>query len=147
MDIDTTVKLVVYRTFAETGTAPTAGDVARESGVEVAEVRASFERLHRKRLLVPEPSDPSRIRMAPPFSAVPTDFLVRAGDQTYFANCVWDALGIPAAMHEDAVVEACDGHTREPMTLEVHNGAPLPRECVIHLAVPAAWWWEDIIHT
>ena len=72
---------------------------------------------------------------------------VRARGRVYFANCVWDALGIPAALHEDAVVDAEDGHTGEPMRLEVRGGAPVPTWCVAHFAVPAARWWTDIVHT
>ena len=147
MDFDTTVKLAIYGTLAETAAAPTAADVARRIGADVTDVQASFQRLHKKRLLVPEPGDPSRIRMAPPFSGVPTPLLVRARGKAYFANCVWDALGVAAALHEDAIVEASDGHTHEPMTLVVRGGDALPQPCVIHFAVPAAKWGDDIIYT
>jgi hypothetical protein len=68
-------------------------------------------------------------------------------ERTYYANCVWDAYGIPAALHEDARVEAADGHTGEPMILEVRDGQPLPAPGIAHFAVPAALWWEDIVHT
>ena len=147
MDFDTSVKLRLFDALARTALAPTARDVARELGAPVADVAAAFHRLHEKRLLVPEPGDPSRIRMAPPFSAVPTSFRVLAGTRAYYAPCAWDALGIPAALHQDAVVEASDGLTGEPVTLEVRDGAPSPEPCVIHFAVPAARWWEDILHT
>ena len=42
-------------------------------------VAAAFDRLHRRRLLVPEPGTPSQIRMAPPFSGVETSFRVTTG--------------------------------------------------------------------
>jgi hypothetical protein len=147
VDFETTVKLAIYRTIADTAKAPTSGEIAEELGASAREVEDAFRALHGKRLLVPEPGDPSRIRMAPPFSGVETAFRVRVGPRTYDANCVWDALGIPAALHEDGVVEASDGETGEPMRLEVRGGEPVPRDCVIHFAVPAALWWEDIIHT
>jgi DNA-binding transcriptional MocR family regulator len=147
MDFDTAVKLEIYRTLAATTRAPTSSEVAKELGATAGEVEAAFQRLHAKRLLVPEPGDPSRIRMAPPFSGVATPFVVKVRDRAYFANCVWDAFGVAAALHEDAVVEAADGHTGEPMTLEVKDGKPVPRECVVHFAVPAAKWWSDIVYT
>jgi hypothetical protein len=65
----------------------------------------------------------------------------------YYANCVWDALGIPAALKADAIAEAADGYTGEPMILEVRNGEPVPQQCAIHFAVPAAKWWDDIVYT
>jgi hypothetical protein len=113
----------------------------------VEEVEAAFERLYRKRLLVLEPNDPSRIRMAPPFSGIETPFLVKVNDKSYYANCAWDALAIPAALHGDGDILASDAHTREPMTILVRDGNPVPEPCVIHFAVPAAQWWDDIIYT
>jgi len=147
MDFDTTVKLNIYETFAQTARAPSAAEVAEALGVTGEAVAAAFDRLHKRRLLVPEPGHPSQIRMAPPFSGVETSFRVTVRGRDYFANCIWDAFGIPAALHADAVVEAADGYTGEPMTLEVKDGRPVPHPSVIHFAVPAARWWEDIIHT
>ena len=147
MDFDTAVKMSVYETLAQTGRAPTSADVAGALGTAPAEVEAAFERLHAKRLLVPEPGDPSRIRMAPPFSGIETAFRVQARDKTYYANCAWDALAIPAALHQDADIEASDAFSGEPIFLRVRDGAPVPEPCVIHFAVPAARWWQDIVYT
>jgi len=147
MELDTQVKLEIYDTLARTGAAPTTSDVARVLAAPVEDVSAAFRRLHERRLLVPEPGDSSRIRMAPPFSGVPTQFRVRVGERRYFANCVWDALGIPAALHRDAIVEAADGQTGEPITLDVRATGPVPATCVGHFAVPAARWWDDIVYT
>lgn len=147
MDFDTTVKMALYRTLADSARMPDAAELARGLGCAEAEVDLAFQRLHQKRLLVPEPGAPGRIRMAPPFSGVPTPFPVRAGGFWYMANCVWDALGVSAALHRDAIVAGSDGHTGEPLELEVRDGAPRPRPCVIHFAVPAAQWWKDIVYT
>jgi hypothetical protein len=147
MDFDTTVKLNIYQTIAETAQTPTAAQVAQSLGAPAGAVLAAFDRLHKKRLLVPEPGDPGRIRMAPPFSGVETPFPVRVKDKTYYANCAWDALGVPAALHADAVIEGTDAHSGEPISLIVREGKPLPEPCVIHFAVPAARWWVDIVYT
>jgi Alkylmercury lyase len=147
MDFDTAVKMNIYKTIARTTQTPTSADVAKALSTSPEEVEAALERLHKKRLLVPEPGDPSRIRMAPPFSSVETSFRVREQDNIYYANCVWDALGIAAALHADAIIEASDGQSGEPMVLEVRNGQPVPQSSVIHFAVPAAHWWDDILYT
>ena len=147
MDLDTTVKLKIYDIIAHTTRPPTANEVAQMLGTPLAEVKAAFTRLHQKRLLVPEPGDPSRIRMAPPFSGILTPFPVNVQGKVYYANCVWDALGIPAALHQDAVIVASDAHSGEPITLEIVNGRPVAQPCVIHFAVPAARWWDDIVYT
>jgi DNA-binding transcriptional MocR family regulator len=145
--LDTRVKLSIYNTLAETARMPSSRDLARFLNVSPAEVEASFDRLHKKRLLVPEPGDPSRIRMAPPFSGIATPFKVLIEDKTFYANCVWDAYGIAAALHKDAVVKTSDAHTDESLTLEVENSRPVNKPYVVHFAVPAAKWWENIIYT
>ena len=147
MDLDTAVKLKIYETIALTTHAPTAKDVAAALQLPLADAEAAFESLHNRRLLVPEPGDPSRIRMAPPFSGTETPFRVRVQGKLYFANCAWDAFGIPAALHQDAFIEAADGFSDEPIRLEIKDGQPVSQPCVIHFAVPAAKWWEDIIFT
>ncbi len=147
MDFETTVKMNIYETIARTAQAPTTFAVAQALAAPLGEVETAFESLHKKRLLVPEPGDPSRIRMAPPFSGVETPFRVRVHALDYYANCAWDALGIAAALHADAVVEASDGHTGEAIRLEVRDEAPSAQPCVIHFAIPAARWWEDILYT
>jgi Alkylmercury lyase len=147
MDIDTTVKLCIYQMIADQGKAPTSSEVALFLGITKEEVEAAFQRLHQKKLLVPEPGDLSRIRMAPPFSGIETDFLVESHGKSYYGNCVWDALGVSAALHQDAVIRASDGYTGEPIRLEVKNGEVVPQECIIHFAVPAALWWKDVIYT
>jgi Alkylmercury lyase len=146
-DFDTTVKLHIYRTIAETTKAPSAAEVAQALSAGVSEVEAAFGRLYGRRLLVLEPGDPTRIRMAPPFSGVETPFPVEVRGRRYYANCVWDAFGVAAALHADAVIPASDGFSGEPVTLEVRDQRPVPQECVIHFAVPAARWWHDIVYT
>jgi hypothetical protein len=146
-ELETKVKLALYRTIADTGAVPNSAQLAEATGLSEADVRAAFTRLHAKRLLVPEPSDSSRIRMAPPFSGIPTAFPVDAMSKRYYANCVWDAYGIAAALHADAVIPARDAHSGEPLTLEVKGERPIPQPYVAHFAVPAARWWDDIIHT
>lgn len=147
MDFTTTVKLKLYETIAESGRVRTAGEIAVLLETPVGEVEEAFAELTGQRLLVLEPGEAGKIRMAPPFSGVETPFLVRVGEVSYYANCVWDALGVVAALHQDGVIEASDGQTGEPMRLEITDGKPVPQDCAIHFAVPAAHWWDDIIHT
>ncbi len=147
MDFGTVVKQHIYETVAETTRAPTSAEVAGALGRSVDEVEAAFESLAKKRLLVLEPGDRSRIRMAPPFSGVETAFRVIVEGKSYYANCVWDALGVVAALGRDGEVEASDAFTEEWMSLRIIDGEPEPQECAIHYAVPAAKWWDDIIFT
>ena len=40
------------------------------------------------------------LRMAHPFSAVPTPYRVSAAGRWWYANCAWDAFGVCAALVE-----------------------------------------------
>src|ERR1043166_2212319 len=139
-DFDTAVKLAIYRITAETGSVPDATAVAAATQSAEPDVLAAFQHLHAKRLLVPEPGNPNRIRMAPPFSGIPTAFPVEALGRRYYANCVWDSYGVAAALDADAIIPAGDGFSGEPLTLEVRDGKPVLHPYVAHFAVPAAKW-------
>ncbi len=147
MEFDTEVKLKIYEMTAQNAKIPVAAEVASELGVPREHVEDAFEQLYTKRLIVPEPGDRSRIRMAPPFSGIETTFLVEVGTKSYYANCVWDAFGIPAALHKDGIIHAVDGLTGERLQLEIKGGKPTPSDYVAHFAVPAAHWWDDIVYT
>ena len=83
--------------------------------------------------------------MAEPFSAVPTGFEVNAGNRSWWGNCIWDALGIPAMLKVDARIYTACGCCNDAMALTVKNGRLLDKSGSIHFAVPARRWWEDVV--
>ncbi len=142
--LDRDVRLAVYRTVVDDGRPPTPPEIARELGVPVPTVEATLRRLADGHVLVLAPGTPY-VWMANPFSAIPTPFVVRANDRDYWGNCVWDALGIPACLHADARIETWCPDCAEPLPLDIRDGdLASPAGGVIHFAVPAARWWEDI---
>ena len=140
------VKMAIYAAFAETGRRPSPSDVAGRTGVSVDDVRRAFAEPRAQRVLLVE-SDGESIRMAPPFSGVPTEHVVESGGISYFANCAWDSLGIPAALHRPAVVRSRCEATHEPYVLEFSADGPEPSDWLFHCVVPAAKWWDDIVFT
>src|ERR671934_2396720 len=102
-DLDRTVRLAVYRAFIEDGRPPTPVQLAVTLGADVPEIEASLRRLADEHVLVLAPGSPY-VWMAPPFSAIPTPFDVAVADRRYFANCIWDGLGIPARPHQNAAI-------------------------------------------
>jgi hypothetical protein len=146
MELETRVKLAVYAHLAETGLAPTAARVAERAAASVEQVLAAFAGLAARRLLVLG-EDGASIRMAPPFSGVPTPHRVEVDGTGYFANCAWDALGVPAALHRPAVVRSRCGQSSEPLELRVGPEGPEPSDWLFHCLVPAAHWWDDIVFT
>ena len=141
---DNQVRLAVYRFFVDEARAPSAPEVADSLGVSAVDVESSFRRLHEAHVLVLAPGT-SYIWMANPFSALPTTHQVHVGDRTYWGNCIWDALGIVA------LSEASTGvvHTRcadcaDELEIVVEEGRLVSSTGLVHYAVPAARWWEDI---
>ena len=146
MELDTRVKQAIYLHFAATTQAPTTREVALTLGVELADVSTAFGRLFASRVLVLE-ADGETIRMAPPFSGVATQHRVRVAGRDYAANCAWDAFGIPAALRQGGTVTSQCGQSGEAVTFEIGLDAPPASDWIFHCAVPAARWWQDIVHT
>ena len=145
-DFDLQVKVAVYRQFAATGVRPSAGEIAQRVAADAGAVIEAYRRLRAQRVLVLE-ADGASIRMAPPFSGVPTQHVVESEAVSYFANCAWDALGIPAALQKPATVRSWCAQSGEPLRLEVGDAGPGPSDWLFHCVVPAAHWWDDIVFT
>ena len=85
--------------------------------------------------------------MANPFSGVETSFRVHANGRTYFANCAWDSLGIPAALHTEAEIEAACAQSGEPILLSVRDGQVHGTEALVHFLIPFREWYNDLTST
>jgi hypothetical protein len=143
---DRELRNLTYRLFVDLGRAPSAGEVAESAALERAEVEASWRRLHDGHALVLNPAT-VELRMANPFSAVPTAYRVRAADRWWYANCAWDALGICAALDVDGRIETSCPDCSEPVAVEVQDERPDDQSLLFHCLVPAAHWWDDIVFT
>jgi hypothetical protein len=146
MEFDVEVKLAVYRHFAETGRRPSITETAEHVNSDANSVLDAYQSLRTQRLLVLE-ADGSSIRMASPFSGVPTQHVVEADGIQYFANCAWDALGVLAALHKQGTIHSSCAQSGEPLQLEVDLQGPAPSDWLFHCLVPAARWWDDIVFT
>jgi alkylmercury lyase-like protein len=146
MDFDSSVKLAIYRHFASRGRAPSLQEVAAEVNSDANTVRVAYGRLRTQRVLFLEP-DGESIRMAPPFSGVPTQHRVLAGGQEYIANCAWDALGILAALRKPGTVVSACAQSGEPLRLQVGLDGPEPSDWIFHCLVQASQWWKDLVFT
>jgi hypothetical protein len=146
LDFDTQAKLAIYHHIAATGFAPSPAEVAARIDSDLDGVLESYKRLRAQRLLVLE-ADGSSIRMAPPFSGVPTRHIVEAEGIRYYANCAWDALGIPAALQKPATVHSSCAQSDEPLHLNLRIEGPEPSDWLFHCLVPAARWWDNIVFT
>ena len=135
------VRALVYRSLLETARAPDIAALAATLAVSVADVEAALQRLAAAHALVLAPGT-TDVWMAHPFSAVPTAFPVVCGTQTYFANCAWDAAGVLSIVGGGRCSAVC-GDCRADLSFTVQGGA-IAGSGVVHFAVPARRFWDDI---
>jgi len=139
---DLRLRNLTYELFVELGRAPTAEEAGLAAGVDVS---AGWQRLHDAHALVLDSA--GEIRMANPFSAVPTPYRVKARGRWWYGNCAWDAFGICAALGADGRIETNCADCGEELGVDVRAARPDDESLVFHCLVPAASWWDDIVFT
>lgn len=87
------------------------------------------------------------IRMANPFSAIPTRFRVKSGNKEWWANCAWDSLGIAAALKLDVSIEAIYPDHQEVVEFQVSQGIVDGKNHVVHFPLPCRQWYDDLVFT
>ena len=151
------VRHFVYNHFAETTQPPSVETTAQHFNISIEEASEYYKELHNRHALFLEP-ETLDIRMANPFSGIPTDFKVHVDGKKYYANCAWDMFGIPIALHRDAVIEAVCTESNESVQLEIKNDniaqAAVPggedtalSSLRVHFPLPFARWYDDMAFT
>jgi hypothetical protein len=147
MDTQTSqLRMAVYALTVTSGRVPRVAELVRELGWTAPDVAAGLRRLQGIHAFALAPGS-DEILMAHPFSAVPTPYPVKTARATYWANCAWDALAIPAMLQVDASVDARCADCLEPIPLTFDEGVLLARNAVVHFAVPPARFWENVAFT
>ncbi len=154
--IDDEVRRVVYETAMRSGRIPLAEEIASELSADRGEVAEALGRLSDAHILVLQPNR-DEILMAMPFSAVPTPFVVESRGMRAYANCMWDALGIPAMLHADATIATSCHDCGTAATLIVADGqvrsagriagATQNHDGFVHFALPLRQWWNNVVFT
>ena len=145
-DRDLALRNATYGLVVSLGRMPTAVETAVAHGIEAGEVESGWRRLHDEHAVVLD-ADTGAIRMANPFSGIPTPYRVAADGRSWFANCAWDAFGICAALGVDGRIEAECADCGEPIAIDVCDRRPDDESLLFHCLVPAAHWWDDIVFT
>ena len=143
-ELDRLVRKFVYDQAMQHGCLPSLAETSAALTLPLAEVQASFYRLADGHILVLQPEN-GEILMANPFSAVPTPFLVELEAFSCFGNCIWDALGIAAMLKRNVRIKTACGDCGTALELSIVGGRLQGDESIIHFALPALRWWEDIV--
>src|SRR2546429_8910559 len=99
------VRRAIYRAIVRSGCAPTPADLVASLRMDVEMIAVHYRALADAHVIVLRPGT-AEIAWAPPFSAIATPFRATAGTMSWHAPCAWDAFGIPAALRQDAAVDA-----------------------------------------
>lgn len=145
-DLDTLardVRRFVFSHVAETTQVLQPPQIASSLGLPDAAIHDALQHLAKGKVLILAPNN-TNIWAANPFCAVPSCFRVHARGKQYSAICIWDALGVAAALGADAEIDASCGDCGVEMKLEVARGQLRRSEGLIHFAVPARHWWDNI---
>jgi hypothetical protein len=143
---DLELRNVTYGLIGRLGRVPSSAEVADAAGLSRDDVVAGWRRLHEEHALVLD-APTGEIRMANPFSGVPTAYRVQAAGRSWYGNCAWDAFGICAALRVDGRIETACPDCGEALAVEVHDRQPDEDSLLFHCLVPAAHWWDDIVFT
>ena len=140
------IRAFVYRHIEETTRPPLLEETAARFGLTFEQTAAAYEELHGRHAFFLKPGT-LVILMANPFSAVETPFIVHANNKTYYANCAWDSLGIPAALHSDAKIEARCAQSGDAICLQVTDGQVSGSDALVHFLIPFRDWYSDLSFT
>jgi hypothetical protein len=138
----------VTRTFVERGSAPTSAEIAQRFGLSAEETAELLRKLVEKKALVLHPRAPE-VWVAHPFSNSPNSFWVETldGKQGWWSNCAWCALGVSALVKRDVRLISRWGGEKEQFAVEVKNGKLSSEDFVVHMALPVARLWDNVIHS
>jgi hypothetical protein len=140
------IRYFIYQHFTSATLPPTFAETAERFHLSLDETRAVYHDLNQRDAIYLEPGK-ANIRMAFPFSAVPTPFRVHTLIKSYWANCAWDSLGIPAALQCDAIIEAACAGSREPLTLIVRDARLFAHGECAHFLLPFRQWYDNLEFT
>ncbi|MEK7763246.1 MAG: alkylmercury lyase family protein, partial [Nitrospirota bacterium] len=132
------VRQYILTQYPLLGRAPGCQEIATALGLNgPGDVRAILERLHELDLLYLD-SDSREIRLAYPFSTIPTTHLVQfrgwPAAKPVYALCAIDALGIPFMMDQDVSIESSCAYCATPVAVKVRDRrieSCIPAETVV----------------
>ncbi|HEX8261249.1 MAG TPA: organomercurial lyase [Allosphingosinicella sp.] len=142
---DQDLRGLLARAIARLGHAPSTAELAAEAGMEAAEVEEALRRQHEAHalLLHPHKCEPWAVH---PFALSAGSCWVETAERGYWANCLYCALGIAAALEADARITTRLGGEGRTAHYRVESGRLLDSPGLFHFSTPARHWWDNVIH-
>ncbi len=141
---DEAVRGALTRAIARLGHAPSVADLSHELSRPPAEIEISLRRLADAHALLLHPGT-IRPWVVHPFALSPGSCWVETAKGGYWANCLYCACGIAAALKCDAHIHTRHGGEAPAVMFEVAKGGLRDTGDIFHLSTPAARWWDNVI--
>jgi hypothetical protein len=136
----------IYNFCLERGQPPSIAELSTALGAQAQQTREALAKLAEAHMLVLQ-KESGEILMANPFSAVPTSFLVETPKFSCYGNCIWDSLGIAAMLNQDVRIRTSCADCGQALELKIIQGSVQGQDGIVHFAIPARHWWDDIVFT
>ena len=144
--VDLEVRGALTRAIVKLGHAPFNRDLAEELKLPLAELEASLHRLHTEHalLLHPHTSVPWAVH---PFALSPGSCWVDSAVGSWWANCMYCAFGIAAAVGVDTKIHTRLGGESEALKFNIVSNELVEQDFLFHLPIPPKHWWDNVIYT
>ena len=136
----------IIRSFLDRQRPPSHAELSERFGCSPDAVRAGLRALADDHGVVLHPHSDA-VWVAHPFSAAPTACLVRAEGKTWWASCIWCALGLAHLAGGTATIEARHGGLGAPVGLRLEGGALLDPDHCVHFPIPMQRAWDNVHFT
>ena len=125
------------------GACPTISALARKLETSETEVQGLLRELAAIHgvVLQPHACEPWVIH---PFSLTPTINWIKGDASSWWAPCVWCAIGVTVLVGGSTQIHTRYGAEAEPLAIEVVNGRPLREDVWVHFAIPPARAWDNV---
>ena len=133
------------RSIAELQHAPTLQDLATRAECTPYDCEHALVALQDAHALLLHPGT-TKPWVVHPFALSPGSCWVEIGDKGWWANCLYCAFGIAAAIGGDADIFTRIGGEREPLHVRVRDSELSNLELLFHLSTPPREWWDNVIH-
>lgn len=141
---DEALRGLLTRLIADFGRAPSPQELADTVNLPLADIDASLNRLAANHSLLLHPGT-TRPWVVHPFALAPGSCWVQTPRHGYWANCLYCAFGIAAALKCDASVTTRYGGECDTICYQISASAVSRPHDRFHFAVPPQRWWDNVI--
>jgi hypothetical protein len=134
----------LIRGLIDTGNCPGRAELAERLDVPVAEVERLLAELAELHGVVLHPHV-CEAWLVHPFSTTPTAHWIEGSGSSWWAPCIWCALGVCTLVGGATRIHTRFGAEAESCVISVLNGQPVGFEDLwVHFAIPPARAWENV---